>query len=205
MNLGKYGSRRERIDSGPASDNPHDKNKVSISELKINLGPGYRVYYYLKGNYASPTIVLLGGGDKSYQQPDIDKSLVRLRAPDSSFVKDNEFDPRPEDYKDEGDDEEEETKKGYEDYGAKYMPKPMFEGLSDEELLAAGVEEDQIKDVRSLLQGDEDGLMALVMDLSLQAGSFLLEKAVGDKAAAVSGSIRIQCKLIELKAKAMLV
>ena len=40
----------------------------SVVELKIDVGPGYRVYYvYLDGT----TIVLLGGGDKSDQAADI--------------------------------------------------------------------------------------------------------------------------------------
>ncbi|MEO8223546.1 MAG: type II toxin-antitoxin system RelE/ParE family toxin [Gammaproteobacteria bacterium] len=39
-----------------------------VSELKIDLGPGYRVYYSQRRN---GLLVLLGGGDKSSQQRDI--------------------------------------------------------------------------------------------------------------------------------------
>ena len=39
-----------------------------MSELKIDVGPGYRVYYALRG---STLLLLLAGGDKSTQQKDI--------------------------------------------------------------------------------------------------------------------------------------
>jgi putative addiction module killer protein len=39
-----------------------------ISELRINYGPGYRVYYMTRGKVL---IVLLCGGDKSTQDADI--------------------------------------------------------------------------------------------------------------------------------------
>ena len=39
-----------------------------VSELKIDFGPGYRVYYTERGGVL---IVLLAGGDKSTQQQDI--------------------------------------------------------------------------------------------------------------------------------------
>ena len=39
-----------------------------ISELKIDFGPGYRVYYMLRG---SMLLLLLAGGDKSSQEKDI--------------------------------------------------------------------------------------------------------------------------------------
>jgi putative addiction module killer protein len=38
-----------------------------VSESKIDLGPGYRIYYAIDGQ----TIVLLCGGDKSTQDEDI--------------------------------------------------------------------------------------------------------------------------------------
>jgi putative addiction module killer protein len=43
-----------------------------ISELKIDLGPGYRVYYTWRGG---ELIILLAGGDKSTQQRDIAAAL----------------------------------------------------------------------------------------------------------------------------------
>ena len=39
-----------------------------VSELKIDVGPGYRVYYMQRG---STLLLLLAGGDKSTQQKDI--------------------------------------------------------------------------------------------------------------------------------------
>lgn len=39
-----------------------------VSELKIDFGPGYRVYYTER---AGVVVVLLAGGDKSSQQKDI--------------------------------------------------------------------------------------------------------------------------------------
>jgi putative addiction module killer protein len=53
-----------------AAGNPGDVKPVGegISELRINYGPGYRVYYLQDGD---TLIVLLFGGDKSTQDYDI--------------------------------------------------------------------------------------------------------------------------------------
>ena len=45
-----------------------------VCELKIDFGPGYRVYYAERGGVI---IVLLAGGDKSTQQQDI-KAAISL-------------------------------------------------------------------------------------------------------------------------------
>jgi putative addiction module killer protein len=45
-----------------------------VSELKIDVGPGYRVYYTER---AGVVVVLLVGGDKSSQQTDI-KTAISL-------------------------------------------------------------------------------------------------------------------------------
>ena len=42
-----------------------------ISELRVTTGPGYRIYYTLRGN---EFIILLVGGDKSTQAKDIEKA-----------------------------------------------------------------------------------------------------------------------------------
>lgn len=39
-----------------------------VSELRVNYGPGYRVYFARRGN---TTVVSLAGGDKRSQQDDI--------------------------------------------------------------------------------------------------------------------------------------
>jgi putative addiction module killer protein len=44
-----------------------------VSELKIDVGPGYRVYYMQRG---SRLLLLLAGGDKTSQQKDIEQALA---------------------------------------------------------------------------------------------------------------------------------
>jgi len=44
-----------------------------IAELKIDFGPGYRVYYTEQGG---ELIILLAGGDKSTQQQDIRTAIT---------------------------------------------------------------------------------------------------------------------------------
>ena len=47
-----------------------------VWEMKVDFGPGYRVYYAERGDVIT---VLLCGGDKSTQQSDIDLA-IRLAA-----------------------------------------------------------------------------------------------------------------------------
>ena len=58
--------------------NPGDVRSVGegISELRVDYGPGYRVYYVQRG---SVLIVLLCGGDKSTQEADIKKAKLLAR------------------------------------------------------------------------------------------------------------------------------
>jgi putative addiction module killer protein len=59
-----------------AAGNTGDAEPVGegVSELRINYGPGYRVYYKQQGR---ELVVLLAGGDKGSQSRDI-KAALRL-------------------------------------------------------------------------------------------------------------------------------
>jgi len=54
--------------------NPGDHRDLTdgVSELKIDVGPGYRVYYTQRGSYF---LLLLAGGDKSTQKKDIELAI----------------------------------------------------------------------------------------------------------------------------------
>ena len=54
----------------------HRNFASGISELKIDVGPGYRVYYTQRGD---ELIILLVGGDKSSQQSDIELAQALAR------------------------------------------------------------------------------------------------------------------------------
>jgi putative addiction module killer protein len=59
-----------------AAGNPGDVRPVGegVSEMRIDYGPGYRVYYTQRGR---EVVVLLAGGDKRTQVTDI-KTALRL-------------------------------------------------------------------------------------------------------------------------------
>ena len=61
-----------------AAGNPGDVRPVSevISELRIDYGPGYRVYFKKQGR---PVVVPLAGGDKRTQSRDIETALRLAR------------------------------------------------------------------------------------------------------------------------------
>ena len=65
-------ARIERLVAG----NPGDAAPVGegVSELRIDYGPGYRVYYKRFGEFL---VILLAGGDKQTQAKDI-KTALRL-------------------------------------------------------------------------------------------------------------------------------
>jgi putative addiction module killer protein len=65
-------ARTERLATG----NPGDVKPVGegVSEMRIDYGPGYRVYYKKHGR---EVVILLAGGDKRSQASDI-KTALRL-------------------------------------------------------------------------------------------------------------------------------
>jgi putative addiction module killer protein len=67
-------ARIERLATG----NPGDVEPVGagVSEMRIDYGPGYRVYFKRRGR---ELIILLAGGDKSTQAKDIKAALRYAR------------------------------------------------------------------------------------------------------------------------------
>jgi putative addiction module killer protein len=67
-------ARVERLAAG----NPGDAKPVGegVSELRIDYGPGYRVYFTMRGR---TVIILLAGGDKRTQAADIRTALRLVR------------------------------------------------------------------------------------------------------------------------------
>jgi len=67
-------ARVERLAAG----NPGDVKPVGegVSELRIDYGPGYRVYFTTRGR---TVIILLAGGDKRTQATDIKRALRLAR------------------------------------------------------------------------------------------------------------------------------
>lgn len=63
----KVVARLERIEEGNFGE--HRPVGEGVSELVIDFGPGYRVYYGLDGR---DIVILLAGGSKATQQKDID-------------------------------------------------------------------------------------------------------------------------------------
>jgi putative addiction module killer protein len=53
-----------------------------VAELKIDVGPGYRIYYSIRGDQL---LLLLAGGSKSTQSQDITKALELNRQFENYF------------------------------------------------------------------------------------------------------------------------
>ena len=62
----------------------------SVSELKLDFGPGYRVYY---ARMDKVTLVLLGGGDKSDQTSDIERAQRLWKTVEEQGLADGELAP----------------------------------------------------------------------------------------------------------------
>jgi len=62
-----------------ALGNPGDARPVGegVSELRIDYGPGYRVYFVRRG---PALIIVLGGGDKRRHDRDIEAALALARS-----------------------------------------------------------------------------------------------------------------------------
>lgn len=61
--------RLERMSIGNFGDS-HSVGE-GVSELRVDFGPGYRVYYTLRGN---DLVIVLAGGDKSTQPRDVKRA-----------------------------------------------------------------------------------------------------------------------------------
>ncbi len=66
----KIASRINRLAAGNFGD--CRPLRQGVCELRINWGPGYRVYYAMLGRVC---VLLLSGGDKRKQSSDIDRAL----------------------------------------------------------------------------------------------------------------------------------
>ncbi|AWK40975.1 type II toxin-antitoxin system RelE/ParE family toxin [Photorhabdus laumondii subsp. laumondii] len=70
----KISSRVNRMATGNFGDNKPCRE--GVWELRIDQGPGYRVYYSLVGR---EVVLLLVGGDKRTQDADIDQAIECLK------------------------------------------------------------------------------------------------------------------------------
>lgn len=67
-------ARIDRAEDGNFGDIPPVGE--GVSEMRIHVGPGYRVYFVQRG---LEVVILLAGGDKSTQSKDIQKALELAR------------------------------------------------------------------------------------------------------------------------------
>ena len=67
-------ARIDRVEDGHFGD--HKPIREKVFEMRIQHGPGYRIYYMLRG---LDVVILLAGGDKSTQMTDIEMAIREAR------------------------------------------------------------------------------------------------------------------------------
>jgi len=72
--MAKIMQRIDRVACGNFGDAKYLRD--GVSELRVDYGPGYRLYYTKEGD---KIIVLLCGGNKGTQDRDIDRAVSNLR------------------------------------------------------------------------------------------------------------------------------
>ena len=72
--MARIAARIERLELGLLGDCRSVKG--GVSELRIDYGPGYRIYFARMGK---TVILLLGGGIKSTQKSDVAEAKARLK------------------------------------------------------------------------------------------------------------------------------
>jgi putative addiction module killer protein len=71
---GEIASRINRLPAGNFGD--CKPLRQGVCELRIDWGPGYRIYYAMIGKVC---VLLLSGGDKRKQSADIDRAIEYFR------------------------------------------------------------------------------------------------------------------------------
>ena len=66
--------RIDRVEEGNFGD--HHSVGQGVSEMRVHVGKGYRVYYTVRGN---AVVILLCGGDKSSQRRDVERAHQMAR------------------------------------------------------------------------------------------------------------------------------
>ncbi len=72
--VSKVADRLSRVEDGNFGD--HKSVGDGVSELRISYGPGYRIYYTIRGEVV---VFLLVGGDKTSQDEDIKRAKAMAR------------------------------------------------------------------------------------------------------------------------------
>ena len=66
-------TRIRRAENGNFGDHKLLPNTGGVSEMRLDIGKGYRIYY---GQIGEITYILTNGGDKTSQQSDIEKAKL---------------------------------------------------------------------------------------------------------------------------------